>query len=238
MAIEYGWNPLTMMVNGVSSPKDKLTWSKEDFEASNRNSKAINAIHTVMCSTEFRRISICKIAKDVWDILATMHEGTPSVKNNRLQELASRFETARMKYDETFDHFYAEINDIVNSNFNLGETIPTNRIVRKILRSLPDKFLPKITVIEESNDLDTLKLEDLVGKLQVYENKLHSHQKPKNIAMKSAKEVAYVSSDDEDNVDMAMFAKKFKKFLKMNKKMAVAVVGRGMRKNLESLEMR
>ena len=168
MTVEHGWKPPVVVVDGVSSPKDKLTWTKDEFDASNRNSKAVNAIHGDVCSAEFRRISMCEIAKDAWDILQTVHEGTLSVKNNRLQDLATRFEVAKMKDDETFDEFYAEINDIVNSSFNLGETIPTNRIVRKILRSLPDKFLPKITAIEESNDLDQLNLEELVGKLQVY----------------------------------------------------------------------
>ena len=66
-----------------------------------------------------------------------------------------------MKDDETFDEFYDEINDIVNSSFNLCETIHTNKIIRKILKSLPEKFIPKITAIEESNDLDQLNLDEL-----------------------------------------------------------------------------
>ncbi|XP_022862077.1 uncharacterized protein LOC111382364 [Olea europaea var. sylvestris] len=48
--------------------------------------------------------------------------------------LASRFEEVRMKDDETFDEFYAKLNDIVNSSFNLGERIPESKIVRKVLR--------------------------------------------------------------------------------------------------------
>jgi hypothetical protein len=35
----------------------------------------------------------------------------------------SRFEEIVMEDDETFDEFYAQLNDIVNSNFNLGEKI-------------------------------------------------------------------------------------------------------------------
>ena len=52
-----------------------------------------------------------------------------------------------MEEDETFDEFYAKLKDIVNSTFNLGESIAKSKIVRKILRSLPERFHAKITVI-------------------------------------------------------------------------------------------
>ena len=55
-----------------------------------------------------------------------------------------------MKEDESFDEFSAKLKDIVNSTFNLGETIPEPKIVRKVLRSLLKGFHTKITVIEES----------------------------------------------------------------------------------------
>lgn len=64
--------------------------------------------------------------------------------------LITRFEEIRMKEDETFDDFYASLNDIVNSSFNLGERIPEPKIFRKILRSLPERFSPKVTAIKES----------------------------------------------------------------------------------------
>ena len=47
-----------------------------------------------------------------------------------------------------FDEFYAKLKDIMNSAFNLGETIPESKIVRKVLRSLSERFHTKITTIE------------------------------------------------------------------------------------------
>ena len=73
-----------------------------------------------------------------------------------------------MEEDESFDEFYAKLKDIVNSAFNLGETIPEPKIVRKVLRSLPERFHVKITVIEESKDIDKIPLTELVGNLQIY----------------------------------------------------------------------
>ena len=45
-----------------------------------------------------------------------------------------------MDDDESFDEFYVMFKDIVNSVFNLGEQILEPKIVRKILRSLPERF--------------------------------------------------------------------------------------------------
>ena len=61
-----------------------------------------------------------------------------------------------MDDDESFNEFYAKLKDIVNSVFNLGEQIPEPKIVRKILRSLPERFHAKITDVEESKDLDSI----------------------------------------------------------------------------------
>ena len=53
----------------------------------------------------------------------------------------------------------------MNSMVNLRETIPELKIVRKVLRSLPERFHAKISVIEESKDIDKIPLTELVGNL-------------------------------------------------------------------------
>ena len=53
----------------------------------------------------------------------------------------------------------------MNSSFNLRETIPKPKIVRKVLRSLLDRFHAKITAIKESKDIDKIPLTELAGNL-------------------------------------------------------------------------
>jgi len=53
----------------------------------------------------------------------------------------------------------------VNSAFNLGEFIPEPKIVRKVLRSLLERFHAKITAIEESKDIEKISWTELVGNL-------------------------------------------------------------------------
>ena len=113
----------------------------------------MNALFCGVTNEEFKKISSTEVAKEAWIILETTYEGTKTVKTVKLQRLAS-FEEIRMEEDETFDEFYAKLKDIVNSTFNLGEFIAESKIVRKILRSLPERFHAKIVAIEEVKDID------------------------------------------------------------------------------------
>ena len=71
-----------------------------------------------------------------------------------------------MSDDESFDSFYERLNEILIAKLNLGEKIEDAKVVRKILRSLPKRFQAKFTSIEESKDLDEIKIQELVGSLQ------------------------------------------------------------------------
>ena len=70
-----------------------------------------------------------------------------------------------MEEDESFNEFSAKLKDIVNSAFNFRETILESKIVRKVLRSLLERFHAKITAIEELKDIDRIPLTELVGNL-------------------------------------------------------------------------
>ena len=122
-----------------------------------------------------------------------------------------------MEKDEPFDEFYAKLKDIVNSTFNLGETIPEPEIVRKVLISLPEKFHAKITAIEESKDIDKIPLTELVSNLQTYElglTRIGKSSKAKSMALKAKSSDINESSDDEDSKMKSYITRQFKKFMK------------------------
>ena len=107
-----------------------------------------------------------------------------------------------MEEDESFDEFCAKLKDIVNSAFNLGETVPEPKIVRKVLRSLPERFHAKITAIEESKDIDKIPLTELVRNLQTYElglTRIGKMGKGKSMTLKVKSSETDESSDDEDS---------------------------------------
>ena len=125
----------------------------------------MNALFSVVTNEDFKKISSTKIAKETWTILQTTYEGTKAIKDSKIQRLTTSFKEIKMKEDESFNEFYAKLKDMVNSTFNLRETIPEPKIVRKVLRSLPERFHAKITTIKESKDIDKIPLIELVGNL-------------------------------------------------------------------------
>ena len=123
--------------------------------------------------------------------------------------------------DESFDEFYAKLNDIVNSAYNLGEIYDQHKIVRKILRSLTEDFKPKVTVITKSKDVDSIPIDELVGSLQSYELDLSKTNKSKSMALKSANDVDDNGFDDElSSTKIAYLAKNFRNFLRNNNRKA------------------
>ena len=136
----------------------KSTWDKVALAASNANSKALNTIFCGVSPDELHRISHITVAKEAWEILETTYEGTKKVKDTKLQMLTTWFEELKMSKDESFDSFYSKLNKVIASKFNLGEKTEDSKIVRKILRSLSESFRAKVTAIEESKDLDDIKV--------------------------------------------------------------------------------
>ena len=202
-AVDVGW----------TRPKvAKSTWDKVALAAANANSKALNAIFCGVSPDEFHRISHVTIAKEAWQILETTYEGTKKVKDTKLQMLTTRFEELKMSDDESFDSFYGKLNEVVIGKFNLGEKMEDSKIVMKILRSLPESFRAKVTVIVESKDLDDIKVQELISSLQTYELSLPSQRKSKSLALKTINErMEAHDSSDEDEVenDVAYLVKNF-----------------------------
>ena len=137
--VEIGWT------KPMEAPTD---WDDAKIKVENFNSRALNALFSAVTNEELKKISSTETAKEAWTILQTTYEGTKAVKDSKLQRLTTSFEEIKMEEDKSFDEFYAKLKDIVNSTFNLGETIPEPKIVRKVLKSLPERFHAKITTIE------------------------------------------------------------------------------------------
>ena len=122
-----------------------------------------------------------------------------------------------MEEDKSFDEFYVKLKDIVNSAFNLGETIPEPKVMRKVLRSLLERFHAKITAIEELKNIESIPVMELIGNLQTYEldfTRLGKGTKIKSMALKAKSNETDESSDDEDSKMKSYITRQFKKFMK------------------------
>ena len=207
-AVEIDWTKPTEV---------SADWDDAKIKVENFNSRALNALFSAVTNEEFKKISSTKTAKEAWTILQTTYEGIKVVKDSKLQRLTTSFEEIKIEDNKSFNEFYAKLKDIVNSAFNLEETIPEPKIVRKVLRSLPERFHAKITTIEESKDIDKIPLTELVGNLQTYElglTRIGKTGKGKSMALKAKSSDSDESSDDEDSKMKSYITRQFKKFMK------------------------
>ncbi|GJT98510.1 zf-CCHC domain-containing protein [Tanacetum coccineum] len=125
---------------------------------------------------------------------------------------------------ESIDNAFAKFNTIITSLKALDESFSSKNCVRKFLRALHPKWRAKVTAIEESKNLTTLSLDELIGNLKVYEEVIKKdsetvkskREQSRSIALKARKESSDDDSSTSDSEDekYAMAVRDFKKFFK------------------------
>ncbi|GJX21893.1 retrovirus-related pol polyprotein from transposon TNT 1-94 [Tanacetum coccineum] len=180
-------------------------------------------IYNALPRKEYERIFMCNTAKEIWKTLLITHQGNSQVKDNKIDLLVQQYEQFVISEDESIDSAFARFNTIITSLKALDEGYSSKNYVRKFLRALHPKWRAKVTTIEESKDLTSLSLDELIGNLKVHEMIIKKDSEivkakgeRRSLALKAKKE----SSDEEcstsgsEDEEYAMAVKDFKKFFK------------------------
>lgn len=125
----------------------------------------------LICSRcgKFYRIFLAKSAKETWDILVKYYEGGEKVKVVKLQALRRHYELLQMREDEKITSYVSKVHNLVHLMKWCSEVVIDKTILGKVMRTLTSYLDHVIIAIQESNNLETLKLEDLVGSLETHE---------------------------------------------------------------------
>ncbi|GKE14859.1 hypothetical protein Tco_1422436, partial [Tanacetum coccineum] len=91
------------------------------------------------------------------------------VKDNKIDLLVQQYEQYVISEDKTIYSDFARFNTIIATLKVLDEGYYSKNYVRKFLRALHPKWRAKVTAIEESKDLTSLSLDELIGNLKVHE---------------------------------------------------------------------
>nr|GEZ18353.1 hypothetical protein [Tanacetum cinerariifolium] len=184
-------------------------------------------IYNVLPRKEYERIFMCNKAKEIWKTLLVTHQGNSQLKDNKIKLLFQQYEQFIISEDESIDSTFARFNTIITSLKALDEGYSSNNYVRKFLRALHPKWRAKVTGIEESKDLTSLSLDELIRNLKVYEMIIKKDSKivkekvdRKSHALKAKKEYSdeeCLTSGSEDE-EYVMAVRDFKKFFKRRDK--------------------
>nr|GEV79287.1 UBN2 domain-containing protein [Tanacetum cinerariifolium] len=157
-------------------------------------------LYNALPKKEYEIIFVFKTAKDIWQSLLITHHG------------------------ESINSDFARFNTIITSLKAIDEGFSSKSYVRKFLRDLHPKWRAKVMAIEESKDLSSLALDELIGNLIVHEVVMEKDseiykgktERLKSITLKAKKK----SSDEEtlisgsDNEEYAMAVRNFIKFFR------------------------
>ncbi|GJR33489.1 hypothetical protein Tco_1209173 [Tanacetum coccineum] len=130
-------------------------------------------------------------------------------QNDDLKKKLAKNNELKDSEEESIDNAFAKFNTIITSLKALDEGFSSKNCVRKFLRALHPKWRAKVTAIEESKNLTTLPLDELIGNLKVYEEVIKKDfetvkgkkEQSRSLALKVKKEVSDEDSSSSDSKD-------------------------------------
>ncbi|GJT75478.1 retrotransposon protein, putative, ty1-copia subclass [Tanacetum coccineum] len=180
-------------------------------------------IYNALPRKEYERIFMCNTAKEIWKTLLITHQCNIQVKDNKIDLLVQQYEQFVISEDESIDSAFTRFNTIITSLKALDEGYSSKNYVRKFLRALHPKWRAKVTAIEESKDLTSPSLDELIRNLKVHKMIIKKDSEivkakgeRRSLALKAKKESSdeeYTTSRSEDE-EYAMAVRDFKKFFK------------------------
>ncbi|KAK1373969.1 hypothetical protein POM88_030162 [Heracleum sosnowskyi] len=118
-------------------PKMRSEWTPEDIIAVHKEKKAMNILFNGLDSDMFDNVINCSTAKEIWDTVQTICEGTEQVRENKMQLLIQQYEHFHFKSGES-------LNDtkLLNGLKLYGRMYQVKDSNLKFLRALPKEWKP------------------------------------------------------------------------------------------------
>ena len=128
----------------------------------------------------------------------------------------------KMQPNENITSWFDRYITIVNQLNQLGKAILEDEMAKRLLRSLPKTWRSTIVAIRKAKDLNKISLDEIYGSLLTYEqevNQIDEEEKKKviekmkgiTLKMSSKDEELYDNSCEDEDAEMAMLARRYKK---------------------------
>ncbi|WVZ25754.1 hypothetical protein V8G54_004298 [Vigna mungo] len=169
-----------------SAYRRSTMWSKEIQQA-------LLIIHQCVDDANFKKIQHAMTAREAWNILVCRHSRGEKVKKVRLQALKRQYEHMEMEDSDKVNEFFSRVIAVANQMRACGEKLTDAMIMEKILRSMPAAFDHLVITIEETRDLEKLRIEELQSTFEAHEMRRNGRKKRDDQALKAQ----HISGDEK-----------------------------------------
>ncbi|GJW71744.1 hypothetical protein Tco_0128661 [Tanacetum coccineum] len=99
-------------------------------------------------------------------------------KYETAKEVWESIKTLKMKNNESVCDFAGKLGSIRGKFKSLGSTLKDKTLIRKLLNSIPNKFLPIVASIEQYSEIDKMSFEKEMGRIITFEERIKSQDEP------------------------------------------------------------
>ena len=128
--------------------KIEAQYNVQNYTTLEKNARAAAIMQQAIGEDEFDKISTNQTAKGLWDAVQLIYEGSSEVKHSRIDLLTTQYELFSMSQGESIKEMFTRFKKITNELNSFGKVFSPEDLVRKILCSLDERWIPKVTAIE------------------------------------------------------------------------------------------
>jgi hypothetical protein len=201
------------------------------------NSHATTILLTSLSREDYNKVQGLKSAKEIWDVLKTMHEGDEVTKITKMETIEGELDRFMLNQGEEPQAMYNRLKTLVNQVRNLGSTKwDDHEMVKVILRSLLFLNPTQVQLIRGDPRYKLMSPEEVIGKFvsfelmikgskQIIERGATSRPEVQPVAFKATEEKKEESTSSRlsidasklDNEEMTLIIKSFRQILKQRK---------------------
>jgi len=199
MKVSFWFQDVTKVVQeGVQEPERNPTDAEKVArpDLMKRDAKALFIIHQCVDADNFQKIRSADTAKKAWDTLEKSYVGDNKLKKVKLQNLRRQYELLQMSDQENIGEFFSWILAITNQMNAYGDKQLDLGIIDKVLKNLTPRFDHIVVAIEQSQDLEEMKIEELQGILEAQEMRLNERN-----SQRSAEQAMQAQTTKGNNYD-------------------------------------
>ncbi|GJR11008.1 retrovirus-related pol polyprotein from transposon TNT 1-94 [Tanacetum coccineum] len=174
---EDGFCPLvwpTITVDGVTRPKEYTELTPAETIQADCDIKAINIILQGLPTEIYALVSQHRVAKDIWEKIRLLMQGTSLTKQERECKLYDEFDKFTYKKGESLHEYYLRFTLLLNDMNIYKMPLEQFQVNTKFLNTLPAEWSKFVTDVKLVKDLHTTNVNQIHAHLE--QHKRHANE--------------------------------------------------------------